>query len=204
MTTFNVAITGGIATGKSTIMTTLETRVRYAAIPPKFYSIDKIIRSLYQNDKHFKSWVLKEFNTTDRSAISNIVFDDSVKLAKLEKFTSTRIAVQLGRILSVPGINIVEIPLLFQYRLHTEFDLVIEMYVDKEEQVDRAILRDGSSRDKLESILNSQKYDLSSHTECNCYYAIPNKYEKDFTTTSVFNIIAEQFKINFAEKFLKA
>ena len=54
-----------------------------------------------------------------------------------------------------------DIPLLFEKKLHKNFDKIIYLKVNKEIQKQRVLERVGMNKNKLKQILFSQRYNLS-------------------------------------------
>lgn len=124
-----VGLTGGIGCGKSTVVgyfneagwITLES--------------DKIVADLLNQDEELRAqlrqrWgdaVFTDQGTANRGAIAAIVFSDQDELNWLEQLLHPRVRqVWQGAVQADPGSNwLVEIPLLFEKRLETAFDLTV-------------------------------------------------------------------------------
>ena len=72
-----IGLTGNIASGKSEVEKILSDMGYYV------HDLDKITHKLYESSDINKK-IMKEFNTTDRKKISQIVFSDKNKLKTLE------------------------------------------------------------------------------------------------------------------------
>lgn len=132
MSLFNfmhVGLTGGIGCGKSTVVgffrdagwRTLES--------------DKIVAELLSGDEEVRSalrqrWGAAVFTSeggVDRRAIAGKVFQDEAELGWLEQLLHPQVrAAWQGALAAVPEANwLVEIPLIFEKRLETAFDLTV-------------------------------------------------------------------------------
>ncbi len=124
-----IGLTGGIGCGKSTVVgifrdcgwLTVET--------------DTVVRQLLAEDpevlgqirEHWGEAALCADGTVDRAAIGKIVFDDQTELTWLEQLLHPRVReVWTGRVAAHPERDsLVEIPLLFEKRLESEFDFTV-------------------------------------------------------------------------------
>ena len=159
-----VAITGGIASGKSSVSKMLED------LGAPIIDYDVIAREIVEPGKpawkdivaYFGEQVLKQDRQIDRKKLSNIVFRDIEKRKKLESFTHPRIIDEAGRRTDEiaekdPNAIIqVAVPLLFEINLQYKFHKVLLVYVPREIQIERLIKRDGITREAAESILKAQ------------------------------------------------
>jgi len=159
-----LGVTGGIATGKSTVSEMLE------QLGAPLIDFDVLARKVVEPGKpawkdiveYFGRQVLQEDETVDRKKLSSVVFRDVEKRKKLEGFTHPRIFEefyrQVGEIaasISEPIIQ-VSIPLLIELNLQYRFDKLLVVYIPREMQVERLIKRDGISREAAENILKAQ------------------------------------------------
>lgn len=124
-----VGLTGGIGCGKSTV-------VRFFAEAGwNVLESDKIVAELLSGDQEViaalrERWgdsVFLDKGGVDRRAIANIVFQDEKELSWLEGLLHPRARVVWQEsVQSQPEANwLVEIPLLFEKRLETAFDLTV-------------------------------------------------------------------------------
>jgi dephospho-CoA kinase len=120
---------------------------------------DAVVKELLANDEPLKQdivaqWgqsVLQKDGSIDRAALATIVFADPQQLETLEGLLHPRVAtVRDQRIAEHPEADwVVEIPLLFEKNLETQFDSVIAVYVGEDERVQR-LLRKGFSLDTIQ------------------------------------------------------
>jgi len=159
-----VGLTGGIASGKSTVSDILE------ILGAELIDFDLIARRVVQPGtpglkaivKHFGKHILTEDGTLDRKKLSKIVFQDSKKRKNLESFTHPLIYEEFFKRMETiaekdpDAVILVSIPLLIEQNLQYAFDNLIFIYVTQKTQVERLALRDGISTKEANNILKSQ------------------------------------------------
>ncbi len=159
-----VGITGGIASGKSTVSDMLE------ELGAPLIDFDQLARQVVEPGTpglasitdYFGRQVLGKDGRLDRKKLSDIVFKDFEKRKKLESFTHPAIyeafLQQIDEITAnqPDAIIQVSIPLLVELNLQYLFDELILVYVSPEKQVERLALRDKISPDDAANILKSQ------------------------------------------------
>lgn len=159
-----LGVTGGIATGKSTVTRMLK-EMGAAVI-----DMDIIARQVVEPGQpalknivgYFGKEVLQDDGTLDRKKVSKIVFNDPEKRKKLESFTHPLIYEEFFRQVNAiaeknPNAVIqVEVPLLIELNLQHLFDKTILVYVPREEQIRRLTKRDGISEADAAQILAAQ------------------------------------------------
>ncbi len=168
-----VAITGGIACGKSTVSEYL-TSIGY-----KVYSADKIYSDLLSDE----SVVLKICDfigvspqnehgkiVLDKKAVSEKVFTDKRLLDKLNTYTHALVYAKIDEILDNTKEDIVffEIPLLFESKKEDAFDKVIVILRNTKERLLAAKKRDGLTEDetllRMKNQIDYDNSDFSKHT----------------------------------------
>ncbi|WP_156286045.1 dephospho-CoA kinase [Oceanivirga salmonicida] len=152
-------LTGGIATGKSTILNELKKR------NIKVVDLDNISHELLEN-KEIKNEILKKIsknilttdNKIDRKKLSSIVFSDKDKLEILNNIMHKKIINQMINIIknNKDDILVIEVPLLFELNLEKYFDKIILAYAPRQLQLERILKRDKKTIKEAENILNSQ------------------------------------------------
>jgi dephospho-CoA kinase len=159
-----VAVTGGIASGKSAVSKMLH------ELGAPIIDYDVIARLIVEPGKPawkdivacFGEKVLKEDKQIDRKKLSHIVFRNADKRKVLESFTHPRIIEEAARQADeIAGKNpkaIIQfaVPLLIEINLQDQFHKVLLVYVPRETQIERLMKRDGITRDAAESILKAQ------------------------------------------------
>lgn len=159
-----VGVTGGIATGKSTVSKLLKDK------GAELIDFDILARQVVEKGKpaleqitdFFGSEVLSKDGTLNRKKLSDIVFSDPEKRKKLESITHPAIFdafhQKVERIKKENSSAIIqaEIPLLVELNLMHMFDRVVVVYIPKEEQIRRLVLRDKIDESSAANILKSQ------------------------------------------------
>lgn len=153
-----VAITGGIATGKSSVTKLLEAKGF------KIIDADQLVKSIYatQEAKDFiksnypEAWVNNEI---DFKGLRTLVFQNPKIKENVESFIYQRLPRAFQEATTkVTGQDfyIYDVPLLFERKLDSKVDLTIVVYSPKEVQLERIIARDGSSAEIANKILDQQ------------------------------------------------
>jgi dephospho-CoA kinase len=159
-----LAVTGGIATGKSTVSRILE------ELGAPLIDFDLLARQVVEPGKpawkaimdYFGKEVIQEDGRIDRKRLSEVVFQDVEKRKKLEGITHPRIFEEFDRqvkeIASKDPDAIIQagIPLLIELDLQPRFDQVLVVYAPQETQIDRLMKRDRISREAAKNILKAQ------------------------------------------------
>lgn len=146
-----IVVTGNIGCGKSTLV-----RKLLEKLPDyQHFDFDKAVHQLYGNAEYLAE-VKAAFGTTERAALSDLVFGDEVKKRDLEQISVKYLTGALTEALQSKDI-IVEFPLLCEIGWHIgEFDTVIVATCNEVLQLERIKMRDGFSEAKIEAIRGSQ------------------------------------------------
>lgn len=188
-----IAITGGIASGKSTVSNYIK-ELGYLV-----YDADEIYAELLKNE----NVVLKicdlvgvkpknagEKVELDRQAVSDKVFADRGLLNKLNEYTHALVYDEINKIadsLTEKNIVFFEIPLLFESKRENSFDKVIVVLRDKEKRIKALEKRNGFTVDEAEKRIKNQfdydNFDLTKHT------LIYNDGDKSLLKSKVINVI---------------
>ena len=157
-----VALTGGIATGKSYCL------ARFAELGAATIDADLLAREavapgspgLRAVADRFGAGVLAPDGSLDRAALGRIVFADPKARASLEAIVHPdvyrRIQEWYANLPSGTAVAIADIPLVFETGHHYDFDGVIVAACDPEEQVRRVMARDGFSQPDARARLAAQ------------------------------------------------
>jgi dephospho-CoA kinase len=146
-----IAVTGNIGCGKSTVCAQL-----HQLLPDYgLFSVDDAVRALY-NDPAFQAALQAKFGTSDRKALSDLVFAQPALKKTLEDFASSYLVPTIRSALAAPKV-IVEFPLLFEMPgWAPQFDFVLALACDPITQRQRVVQRDGISEEKFERIRAAQ------------------------------------------------
>jgi dephospho-CoA kinase len=146
-----VGLTGGIATGKSSIAAMFAKRGAY------ILDFDELAHLVVEPDRpawkdivdFFGSSILKEDRTLDRPKLGKIVFSDAEKRKTLQQFIYPRISEEyLRRVQEIAEedadpIVLADVPLLIEQHMQPMFAKIILVYATREQQIKRLTERDG-------------------------------------------------------------
>jgi dephospho-CoA kinase len=147
-----IGLTGGIATGKSTVAAMLASRG--AAV----VDADRLAREVVEPGRPALAEIAEEFGpgviaadgSLDRPALAAVVFSDAARRRRLEAITHPRISALMGEriaaaIAAGPPLVVVDIPLLFENGRGGMVEGVLVVYADVATQLRRLVERDGMS-----------------------------------------------------------
>ena len=159
-----LGVTGGIASGKSTVARILK------ELGAHVIDFDVLSRVVVEPGKpawndivaFFGEQVLNADKTLDRKKISAVVFRDAEKRKRLEGYIHPRIYEEFTRQVKElttkdPQVIIqAVVPLLIEVNLQHLFDKILVVYVPEEIQIQRLMERDRISRETARNILSAQ------------------------------------------------
>jgi dephospho-CoA kinase len=157
-----VALTGGIATGKSYCL------AKFASFGVPVLDADKLAReavvpgspALAAVAARFGPAVMRADGSLDRAALGRIVFSDRAARADLEAIVHPEVYHRISEwFASTPPktrLAIADVPLLFETGHNHDFDRVIVTACTPAEQMRRLITRDGLSEADARARLNAQ------------------------------------------------
>ena len=145
-----VALTGGIATGKSYVRAQFE-RAGVPTIDADRLARDVVAAGTPGFDavlKRFGREVLDSEGALDRRKLGAIVFSDPIARRDLEGIIHPAVKSAIDAWFAsfgsaAPGFGVADIPLLYETGRHREFDTVVVTACDPETQVSRIVARDG-------------------------------------------------------------
>ncbi len=158
-----VGLTGGIATGKSTVADIFEElgvyridtdRLARTVVEPHQPALAAIVRA-------FGTGILDVYGQLDRKRLADIIFAEPEKREILNKLTHPAVRTLLreelahARELGV-GIVLVEIPLLYEANFEDEVDCVIVVKAAERTQLSRLLCRDGLSEEAARLRIKAQ------------------------------------------------
>ncbi|MCM3702946.1 dephospho-CoA kinase [Paenibacillus macerans] len=160
----NIGLTGGIATGKSTVSRML---VRKGAV---LIDADVIAREIMEPGhpvlaavaERFGQAVLHPDGTLNRKKLGEIVFASPEERKALENLTHPAIRAEMRK--RMAGLEaedprrlvVADIPLLYESGLERLYERIMVVYVPRDVQLSRLMQRDGLSREEAERRLNAQ------------------------------------------------
>ena len=158
-----IGLTGGIATGKSTVASLLR------ELGAKVIDADDLAREIVQPGQEawketvdaFGSEILRQDKTIDRETLRKKIFQDEAARKKLESITHPRIrALAQARIQQLAteeaDLIVYEAPLLFENQVHLWLRPVILVACDLEIQKRRLRERDGLDEEEIQRHLQAQ------------------------------------------------
>ena len=159
-----IAITGSIATGKSTVIEIIK-NLGYEVL-----DADKIAHELMEEGQinyraivdYFGPYIVDKKNKIDRRALGQVVFNDKEKLEKLNQLTHPNIFKEIERRIesSQEKISFLELPLLYELRVKDElamdFDEVWLVYVDEKTQLKRLVERNQIDEKEAKKLIASE------------------------------------------------
>ena len=154
-----LAITGRMATGKSTILKQLK------FLGVNSFSSDEIVNNIYKKDFEFISTIMNlypqviEQGKINKNELSNLAFNNKEILKKLEKLIYPILDRKRRNIIKTSFLNsirlvVFEIPLLFEKKIDNKFCLVITTTCNKKIQKQRYLKRKNSTLKKFNFINN--------------------------------------------------
>jgi len=158
-----LGLTGGIASGKSTVGSMLR------KLGLTVLDADSIAHELIETGEPAYEEVVREFGPTilnadkriSRAALAKIVFADPAKLARLNAVVHPRVEerllVEFEKLQrhSAPAVAFVEAALIIEAGLDKKLDGVVVVWCEPEQQLERLLAR-GLSEDEARRRINSQ------------------------------------------------
>ncbi|NXG10389.1 DCAKD protein, partial [Sakesphorus luctuosus] len=195
-TMFLVGLSGGIASGKSTVVATLR-ELGCAVIDADLIARDVVkphSKAHQQILRHFGTGILLENGEIDREALGNIIFSQPEKRRLLNSITHPEILKEmLKQILKyfVLGYRyvILDIPLLFETRGLTKFmKYTVLVYCDPSAQRVRLMRRSGLDMDAADARISAQ---LPLEEKCQwATHIIDNSGDRESTRRQVLRLHA--------------
>lgn len=155
-----IGLTGGIASGKSTVskvLSTLGAKIIDADLKAK--EISEKDETIKEIEKTFGKDIIGELGKIDREKLKNIVFSDKEKLKKLNNIIHPKVISEFKKIKENANKNdiiIFDVPLLFESKMDKMCDKVILIIADEPTQIKRMIERDGITEVLAKKIIDSQ------------------------------------------------
>ena len=167
-----IIITGGMGTGKSTVLEIFKKRLPGY----EFGDMDKIVDLVYtQPPKEFHDFMMEHFGTTNKKEISSIVFNNSDKLNTLNDFLYIYVENYLTEWFASDTKTILEFPLFFEMLQKADREqidknichlilhgaTIVVIRADNDVRINRILERSKAThpnwdRQTIENILNNQ------------------------------------------------
>jgi dephospho-CoA kinase len=158
-----IGLTGGIATGKSTVARLLANRG--AAVVDADALAREVVEpgqpALAEISAEFGARVVGPDGRLDRAGVGAMVFADADRRRRLEAITHPRIqalmAERIAAALQGPApLVVADVPLLFEGRGESAFDGVLVVWCDAQTELTRLMERDGIAREDAGKRLAAQ------------------------------------------------
>jgi dephospho-CoA kinase len=160
----NIGLTGGIASGKSTVAKMFQERGAY------LIDLDELAHFVEEPDQpawkaivdYFGYDILNEDRTINRVELGLIVFADQKKLSILNSIVHPAVVdewrLRIDDLYEIDPCAVVisDVPLLIEVGMQDQVDLVILVYAAPEVQIERLMERNGCSREEAVKRLASQ------------------------------------------------
>ena len=170
-----IGITGGIASGKSTVTEFLRQKgFQVVDADAVVHQLQKPGGRLYQVlVEHFGEKILLENGELNRPLLASLIFSNPEEQEWSKRTQGEIIREELAalrnRFAQTEALFFMDIPLLFEQNYASWFDETWLVYVNRDVQLERLMKRDQISREAAESRLNSQwpiegKISLASHS----------------------------------------
>lgn len=189
-----IAVTGGIGSGKSTVMKIIAGKGYPIFSCDEIYSQLTSDRNFLNILRHSFGDILNSDGTLDRKKLSEIVFNNPAKLAELDKITHPAIYKEMFRMADeAGGICFCEVPLLFESGAESLFDGVIIVMRNEEQRIKSVTARDKLPEQDVKKRISNQ-FDYNS-ADFAMYYVIHNNgdlSELEWQTEEIINKINEK------------
>ncbi|MCH1627296.1 dephospho-CoA kinase [Fredinandcohnia quinoae] len=158
-----IGLTGGIASGKSTVSNLLK-KMGIVVIDADIIARDVVEigrEAYYQIIEAFGPDILLPDKAIDRVKLGSIVFRDEKKRRLLNGIVHPAVRRQMLRekdnwITEGETVIIMDIPLLFESKLTSIVDRTLLVYVDADKQLTRLMARNNFNQEAAEARINSQ------------------------------------------------
>ena len=175
-----VGLTGGIGSGKSTVLKQFED------LGINTYSADKAAKKLINSDEDLIESIKSLFgdniydnNILDTIKLSKIVFQDSHKLESLNSIVHPAVAKDFKSFIKTNNGNYIvkEVAIIFETNTEDNYDKIILVRASTEDRIKRVVLRDNITKDDVIRRVNNQIDDSTIIDKCD--YIIDNHNLKE-------------------------
>ena len=167
-----IAITGKIASGKSTVSEIIK-KLGFSV-----FESDKEVNKLFR-DKSTKKKIkdlffekidnlIEKDGSINKGLLGDYVFLNKDELKNLEDLIHPLLDKEKQKFIDSnkkKKILFFDIPLLFEKKLFSHYNFIIYVYVQKKIQEERVLKRKKMNKNKFEKILNAQNYNLKDYNK---------------------------------------
>ena len=167
-----IAITGKIASGKSTVSEIIK-KLGFSV-----FESDKEVNKLFR-DKSTKKKIkdlffekidnlIEKDGSINKGLLGDYVFLNKDELKNLEDLIHPLLNKEKQKFIGSnkkKKILFFDIPLLFEKKLFSHYNFIIYVYVQKKIQEERVLKRKKMNKNKFEKILNAQNYNLKDYNK---------------------------------------
>ncbi|WP_439132814.1 dephospho-CoA kinase [Polaribacter sp.] len=189
-----VGLTGGIGSGKTTVAKMFASHTNCA-----IYIADVEAKKLMNSSKIIKDKLIANFgeasytkDTLNRKFISNIVFKDKEKLAKLNSIVHPEVRnhfLHFIKINNQKAYIIYENAILFESKSHLFCDIIITVFVHLNTRIQRVITRDQSTKKEVLNRMKNQWDDQKKILQSNYVILNENLEETNMQVQRIHNIL---------------
>jgi len=160
MKTFKIALTGGIACGKSSVIQIFKKNaiaiidldvIAREVVEPNTQALSELVA-------HFGNGILNDDQSLDREALRQVLFENNANQKIIEEILHPKILekMQMGiEKLNVPLV-VVEVPLLVEQNLSNLFDRAIVVDCDEQNQLKRLLKRENIDEKLAKTMISAQ------------------------------------------------
>jgi len=154
-----VGLTGGIGSGKSTILK------YFKSYDIPVYIADSEAKALMNRSKVIRRKLIELFGekayvdqTLNRPYLASKIFNDKTLLAKMNAIVHPKVASHFKRWLKQQDADYVikEAAIIFENNLQDQYDYIITVVADEERRIQRVMERDNVSKEKVEVVIKNQ------------------------------------------------
>jgi dephospho-CoA kinase len=193
-----VGLTGGIASGKSTVSAILIEKgitVIDADIEARL-AVEKGEEAYHEIVSHFGESILQADGAIDREKLGSIIFHDQEQRLKLNSIVHPAVRKRMlmkkeKALANKEQIIIMDIPLLFESKLTSMVDKTLLVYVDEEIQLERLMNRNQLSKSDALARIHSQ---MPLKDKLELADAVINNNGTIEETVKQLNVILEKWK----------
>ncbi len=168
-----IVITGGIATGKSTISK------QFCFLGASSFSSDEMVNDIYNNDNDFFLKIKNLYpqtiknGTINKKNLSNLAFKNEDVLNTLEQIIYPKLIKKRAKLIKNSFLNnispiVFEIPLLFEKKIDKEFGLIVTTTCNKKLQMQRYLKRKNTNLNKF-NLINTKFFESSKRLKNSDY-----------------------------------